>query len=367
MSISKLNYIILASILVSCTQLKKNTQSTSKGVIGHKENVPDLSGNCKGVRLKSVAETLENSKDPCHIWVKALYGRVLKAGLHGGSAAIVTRNTRHGTALILSAMHVIKMYPDGADREGPVDGFLAPPNSRPNTMPYLMTLFQPQEKSALGSGNRNISYPFMIDTIAPETVFDNFTTITPKQDFVLGVMTNTLVPSFSPWEEKTLDLTSVEIFDPEELTLRDHSYATAREGMKTITLGFPAGQAYAGKMHYSVGEVLSDSEAVQRLKTVDSSESQIPYESEIEFLSDTKVAVGYSGGGTFDAYGNYLGVNVRATVVGQDDLQYVRVTRASYIFEKVMPEKYSSLDEPSKDSVSPFLSKDLLKALTSKD
>src|SRR5262245_42380138 len=76
-------------------------------VLAHEAEPSPLIQRFTPVSLKPVSETLSNTSDPNHDWVKSLYGRIIRIyDGRGGSGTIVGR-APNGQSVFLTARHIL--------------------------------------------------------------------------------------------------------------------------------------------------------------------------------------------------------------------------------------------------------------------
>ena len=304
----------------------------------------DLLGHCRPISLKPVSETLSNPQDPCYAWVNALYGRILKVSFASG--AIWTRHTGHGAGLVVTARHVLKDAPSIPGRNIP--GFFGLPE--PEAYPDIFT-FLPLEGARGISDLRNQSFRLLATEITRSEYENNYVHILPKSDFVIGIFTNRKLRdnqvSFDP-----IDTTPIQIRDPHNLTHVEQIIVSPIENELTIVFGYPQGPQFNGEMVYSVGEVLSSTEADKLIKGSD--EQSIPYNGQYEFVISARGLVGMSGGGVFNRRGEFLGTAVRASLRPINNLFYIRTVKADYMADYLDIE-YQKLSKKEQKQILPFL------------
>lgn len=147
----------------------------------------------------------------------------------------------------------------------------------------------------------------------------------------LPVREDYYLSSVAPGNNEKLE----EIFKAQELFPLKISNDYSLEKMVFLP-GFPAGASTL-----SIGKIASESDVL-----FDGSDSEILFDPEVEFLVNTRVSEGNSGGPVFDFEGRLLGIIVRSNgdsqlVAPAQSTHYARVVRIDYIISQIL--KHSEL------------------------
>jgi hypothetical protein len=189
------------------------------------------------------------------------------------------------------------------------------------------------------------------------------TTILPENDFYLGVIDNQRMINdgldFIFYPEIIQTNTPLTMYDPQNRTLSEKTWAEAVDGEQIMVVGYPQNMENYPNGAVSIGNIFTDSDAVEMVNLLfqhGDEEGDIPYNAEVEFLVDARVVGGMSGGGVFNAEGQLLGIMVRGTEI--NDQPIVRVVRVSYIkatFERF----YQTLFQDEQDYLKQFIGSEL--------
>jgi hypothetical protein len=153
--------------------------------------------------------------------------------------------------------------------------------------------------------------------------------------------------------------TPLTMYDPQNRTLSEKTWAEAVDGEQIMVVGYPQNMENYPNGAVSIGNIFTDSDAVEMVNLLfqhGDEEGDIPYNAEVEFLVDARVVGGMSGGGVFNAEGQLLGIMVRGTEI--NDQPIVRVVRVSYIkatFERF----YQTLFQDEQDYLKQFIGSEL--------
>ena len=306
----------------------------------------DLAGNCALITLQKVSQTLKDSTDPCSQWVNAVFGRVHRVS--GSSGAVWTTNTQFGTALSVTARHVLGDPPPISGQD--IDEYFGPPGALDQTELFS---YLPLRTATGVNRLRNQTFRILTERITADEYENHYSEILPKNDYVVAVLTERLLED----EQITFDpplKEPVKINDPLKLLAQNCTFSGPIPGESVIVLGFPKEPIYSGEMVFSVGKVYQDFRAEEMIE-LDPSESKIVYDKSVEFAIDARSIPGMSGGGVFNKYGQYLGVVVRGNDEPIEKNKYfIRVIKAEYISGQI-EEKLQILKDPEKSDLLQFL------------
>jgi hypothetical protein len=187
------------------------------------------------------------------------------------------------------------------------------------------------------------------------------TTILPINDFYLGIIDNQKVQesNFSIYPNLLQSSIPLQMYDPDNRTMSNHTWFTAETNEIVLALGYPQDKVAYPNGAVSSGKIYSDLEAeniIQSLQQKGDVEGSISYNPEVEFLANVKAVAGMSGGGVFNANGQLLGIMVRGTALNGEPI--LRVVRMSYIVQK-LNDFYDSLSLADKNKIRPFISGEL--------
>lgn len=316
------------------------------GVASPSVALPD---DCDGLtELFAVSDLMVRVDHPCYEWVAATHGRVARSS--SGSAVIASDDTQFGTAVIVSAMHVLGAgwfgptgvdipadIQDAADQMGvgridliDVSGFVAADTITPMFDYYNPMI--PADENVAG-------------------LFD----ILPRSDFVFSIVDGQMLerglvgPAPGP-----LTATSPALFDPQMLADDDPLIGGVCPGELVLMIGYPAGFLNR-EMAASVGRVLDDEQAaaaIEDLAAVGDEEGDIPYDAQVEMIIEGEAQPGMSGGGIFDRDGVLVGVLVRASEP-INDTRYIRAVRLTYAARQVA-ESIDALPDDERSGIERF-------------
>lgn len=151
--------------------------------------------------------------------------------------------------------------------------------------------------------------------ISPETLLD-LDNMPVREDYYLSqVMDN---------NEKLQEIFKAQEFFPIKIS-NDYTL-----GKIVLLPGFPSESSTL-----SIGKIASESDVL-----FDSSDSEIIFDSDVEFLVNTRVSDGNSGGPVFNLEGQLLGIIVRSNgdnelIAPAQSTHYARVVRIDYIISKI--------------------------------
>ena len=311
-----------------------------------------------------VAELLNRkSSHPCFDWIAKTYWRTGTFGFTGdldkpvsdsfGSFVVWTTDTFYGTALAVSAAHVLKDYfgyPKG----------VAIPTELINPINSL-------GKAVLRFSDKDAGFPRSVVSPAfllfhPEIPADESDPaakylIKPLHDFQVIVIDNQLLTELE--EIQSVRLEPFRIFDALPLKL-DASISVVRSDELVIIVGYSGINRLAPQLFAGVGRVMDRTEikiTMADLKQLGDEEAQIPYDPQAEFIIQGSTMEGMSGGGVFNKNGQLIGIIVRGT--SNANLPIVRCIRMTYIVE-TLALNFRSADENVQKKVKPFLDRKIL-------
>lgn len=187
------------------------------------------------------------------------------------------------------------------------------------------------------------------------------TTIHPANDFYLGIIDNQRIVDngFGNYPNLVQTSTPLEIFDPYNRTRANQTWALPNPDDIVFAIGYPQDQIAYQNGAVATGKVYSDAEAeniIQLLQQSGDVEGDIPYNPQVEFLTNIEAVAGMSGGGAFNDEGQLIGVMVRATTLNEEPV--LRAVRMRYIVEK-LHDYFNSLTIPDQNKLKPFISGEL--------
>ncbi len=314
---------------------------------------PYVPADCADVTsLFAVRDVLVNRDHGCFVWVDETHGRVARSG--AASAAIWTRRTEFGTAVMTSAVHTLGV------------GFLGPGGSE-----IAQTLRDPSLEHGVARV-RLIDEDGIDSSVFVSPVFvlynpaipvgengNGFADILPEHDFYLAVVDGQRLED-APLLEVPGPLSNEgpRLYDPAMRADVEPTFAASSADALVLIMGYPAdGHGNSGTpLCASVGRVLSDAEAVSAvvaLAAAGDEEGGIAYDAEVEMIIEGSAAGGMSGGGVFDRDGLLVGVIVRATEAASLP-QYVRAVRMTYVVSR-LGGAFDGLAPEVRDAVSRYL------------
>ncbi|RJO63522.1 MAG: hypothetical protein C4523_20005 [Myxococcales bacterium] len=313
--------------------------------------------------LFPVAPLLEQPDHPCYEWVSSTYGRAVKWN-HSGSASVWTRDTERGTAIVASAVHVVKDL-DKYDAESEAGLF------NPETETGSLSVRLPEPDGRSTTDLVSVSFPLFLPPIPPERMRGNpMHLLPPTYDFALFAMDGQLAPKggvtgFLAGEPKSIQPTSPRLNDPAELTTMPPTWADVAPGDLVLTIGYPKTAFREGELAASVGRVLSDEEIAIALKgcaDAGDEEGMIPYDPKAEFILEGYSALGMSGGGVYDRAGRQAGILVRMSIK-EGAPPIIRVVRMRRVIRSLKA-VYNSLSPEEQKVVKPYLEKSIIDGAT---
>lgn len=302
--------------------------------------------------LMPVQEVLDNPDDGCCAWVEALHGRAVRVDRGGGSASVWSRRTMHGTGIMTTAAHVLSPCLGNGNADGSCPELLI----NPATVPGEAFIRLAEAHRGAPSSRWSAHFPLYSPDSPPGelTSPDGL----PRYDFSVYAVDS---QSFEAWgtgfnidPEPILDA-PLSIYDPNEYTLDDPSWASAEPG-GVLILGYPQIDEDVRTLHVSVARVLSDAEAeaaIVRLQAEGDEEGDIAYDREAEILLEGTALPGMSGSGIFDEDGRLVAITVRVSFA-QIGVQFVRGVRMDYVVGR-MDAAFESLPSPEQTAIAAYL------------
>jgi hypothetical protein len=308
---------------------------------------------CDAVEVRPIEEGIADG-EACRTWLELTRGRVGAQSLIG-SFAVVSRRTRDGLGLAVSAAHTQGTGAFGAEGTD-VEASLAAPADE-GTLSFKV----PPADGALRVDELSPHYVLGHDAIPAAENNPSLTAIHPRHDYFLTIVDRQRLtfdggafPTPGPREDERTPL-----FDPGELTTDDAPWAAATTGERAILIGFPQAGPETGA--FSVGEILDDAgaeAALAALADAGDEEGDLAYDPEVEFLVATRAIGGMSGGGVFDGEGRFLGTMVRGST-SETAPPIVRVVRFTYVAARAQA-ILAAMAPAARDALAPFLDEELV-------
>jgi hypothetical protein len=300
--------------------------------------------------LLEVFDTLDDADHPCRSWIDETHGRVARSA--SASAAVWSRSTPAGTALLVSAVHTL-----GVGWFGPANTEIQAELRDPSQdIGVVRLVFVAPEGGELDSDASPMFDFFNLPTPTDQNN-DFFLNILPRYDaFVAVVDDQKLTTGLLTPQPDALQSAPPDIYDPLARTTTAPTFSDAALGDLVMAIGFPAEGAFAGEMTASIGTVLSASEienVLQMLADAGDEEGFIEYDPDVEFIYRGPAAGGMSGGGVFNESAELVGVLVRASDP-LDGVQYVRAVRMSFLVGELNAE-FAALTDEQKDVIGQYL------------
>ena len=298
-----------------------------------------LPASCASLDLVLASDAVR-AGHPCRDWVEQTRGRVFGTGV-AFSGTIVATTAARGGGLFVTCRHCAS----GGDH------VLTDPESDP---PVALQVGEPQR---FYFANR------MFAPNPPKSAFDdhgNLTKILPRDDIAVAAVSNKLyklrgqIGVIPP--SKVID-GAMPLDDPRRIAASAKFWAAAQPGAQVLLLGYPRNlpdRDFRGELVASVGEVLDDATARDRLSRAEADEASIPYDPDVELVIAARAVSGMSGGGVFDVNGRYLGVMVRGTTQAVDGRYLTRVVRVSFI-QAQLRSALAEADADLRARLTPFL------------
>jgi len=312
---------------------------------------PPMPATCEASdALFEVFSSLDDVDNACRPWIDQTHGRVARSG--NASAAVWSRRTQAGAALLVSAVHTLGVGWFGSANVE-IDSALRDPSQEIGVARITFIASQGGELDS----SRSPMFDFFNLSIPADQNSNFLRDILPRHDVFVAVVddqklpTSPLAPQPSPLQNASPD-----IYDPLEKTTTAPTFADVDAGELVMAIGFPAEGILAGEMAGSIGTVLSPEEIADvlgRLAVAGDEEGSIEYDPQAEFIYQGPAAGGMSGGGVFNASGDLVGVLVRASDP-LDGVQYVRVVRMNYVVGE-LNDLFESLPQEQQDTIAPFL------------
>ena len=355
---------LLVLLLCACESEvdKPSYEDTNDGV------VPESCDKPSSV-LHSAQLLLEQGEShPCYDLVRKTYGRIGENGavalsspsdvLEIGSMTFWSKNTEAGTALAVSAAHVI-------DQERlPLD----PTFTSPSLIPFSedSDVFQYVKISSIDSeyAQDELHLQYMIFNMGfseDDETYQRLGSIGPFLDFYVFALDSRIFSSANDYEE--ISASSPDFFDPSNISTSEENHAEVSENDMLILFGYPSMSLNLNesnlrhKNSFSLLRVLSESETkhhLKYLKQVGDEEGDIKYDPEVEIIAIGKGAIGQSGGGVFDTEGKLVGIFVRTSL--EEGIALVRIVRISYIINQ-LKQALDSLTIEEREQILPYLDK----------
>ena len=283
----------------------------------------------------------------CATWVDLAIGRAVNGST--GSATVWTRNTDHGTALIVGAVHTLGQGWFGAEGTAVEEAIVDP-----GTQTGIPRLFfwLPD-----GSGPDSLASPWFglyNPAIAAERNGNLMQDVLPREDIYVAVAdSQKLDVSGLAQTPDPIVHELVPHYDPTDITLETPTFSPAEPGSLALLLGYPNA---TGEATAAVGRILSDEEAiaaVAALAELGDPEGGVPYEADVEMILEGSAVAGMSGGPVVDEAGRLVGVLVRASDP-HDGVQYVRAVRMTYVASRISA-TFAALPAATQIAVEPYL------------
>jgi hypothetical protein len=299
----------------------------------------DVASKCESLDLLIAAEALRVPGHPCRDWIDATRGRMFGTGV-AASGTVVATTAARGGGLFLTCKHC------GAGG----DQLLTDPEIDP---PPVLEVREPQ--------GFYFAYR-LFGPIPPSTAFDDkgkLTKISPRDDFIVATISNQHYRSSGayPLAPRQVKDGAIPLSDPRGISASAKPWIAAQPGAQALLLGFPRNlpdRDFHGELVFSVGKVLDDATARDKLARAEPDEASTPYDPEAEFVVAARAVSGMSGGGVFDVDGRFLGVMVRGTVNRVDGVYLTRVVRAAFIRTQ-LASAIAGADAALRDHITPFL------------
>jgi len=277
----------------------------------------------------------------CRAWIEATRGRVFKTGVAFSGTVIATTASRGG-GLFVTCRHCAS----GGDVE------VTDPESTP---PPVLQIGDPQH------------FYFAHRVYAPtppKTAFDeqgNLAHILPRDDIAVAAVSNKLYQlrgQIGVLPPAAVKDGAIALEDPRHIAASAEPWAPAPPpNTQVLLLGYPRDlpdREFRGSLVASVGAIVDDATARDRLAHAEADEASVPYDPEVEFVVQARAVSGMSGGGVFDANGRFIGVMVRGATKQVDRTYFTRVVRASFIHTQLRAALEHS-DTTLRDRIAPFL------------
>lgn len=294
---------------------------------------------------------LEAPDHPCRAWIDASFGRVIH--LDSASASIWTRKNELGVGIMLGAVHTRQHGTFGPRGEAIPEELTAPTEASRRPWAHL-----PEDSGRSFRDATHGVYEIYHPAISAHESEEK-RNLHPEHDFYVAMVDGQEVeaPSMlAPFDGEPLD-----IRDPHALTLHSSTAAQAVEGEMILMMGYPKTGQFKVPLAASVGRVMADEE-VERVRELQRAASDVPlpaYDPAVEFYVEGRGLPGMSGGGAYNAAGQQVGILVRAGVVPEEDLDYVRVVRIEYVLDE-LGRSFDEAPLDVQDALDPFLRAELM-------
>lgn len=330
-----LRAIVMVSLLAACASSRPASPPASP-------RAADVPAACRSLDLFIAADAVRLAGHPCRAWIEATRGRVFGTGV-AFSGTVVATTAARGAGLFLTCHHC------GAGRAG--TQVLDDPETSP---PSTMQVGDPQQFY--------LAY-LLFAPIPPPTAYDaahNLTKILPRDDIAVGTISSKLyklrgqIGVVPP--PHVLD-GAIPLQDPRGIASSTTPWVPAKPGTPVLLLGYPRDlpeRSFRGELVASVGEVLDDAAARDKLSRAEADEASIPYDPEVELVVAARAVSGMSGGGVFDADGRFVGVMVRGTTTRVDGTYLTRIVRATFIWAQ-LESALARADGALRARITPFL------------
>lgn len=344
-----LSALLLVLWLAACAASDTDPASDGDEPDGDLSPIPV---NCEAPLPLAPTRLALDENHPCFQWLDRIIGRAVVQTR--GSAAIWSRDTPSGVALLVTAMHTLGAGWFGPLGEEVAGGLLNPSGTMGVTRLYLL---DPQSLALRDSRAMSAFFALFHAGIPAAVHTRGLWNILPRHDLVVGLVDDRLYDQSLMGATGLLNLAPPDLYDPYGDTTATPGWGEAEAGDSLMIVGKPG---EARELHLSLGLVLSDSEAedaIAHLALLGDEEGEIAYDSEAEWLLVAEVLPGMSGSGLFDREGRLCGILVRGSEA-DPQRQIARAVRMSYLVRR-MREAVESLDEPEKAEFLPFLTREL--------
>lgn len=299
---------------------------------------------------------LSDTDHSCRDWLDATHGRVARS--RQGSAVIWTRRTLVGTAVMVSAMHTLRVGSFGTTGTDVPATFHFPAT---RSADVIVRLVDPD--GLMLSDGLSPAFWLFNPFIPADRHVDGFFGLPPGNDFYLAAVDSQRLQSVED-PSTTINNEPPELYDPTMATTSTTSFAGVTADELVLILGYPTGLngpfGLSGRsddgLYASVGRVLSDAEAVDAVAALHDAgdeEGDIDYDSEAEMFIEGSAAPGMSGGGVFDPDNILVGIIVRVTEA-QSLPTYVRAIRMTHV-QSTVQSTFDDLTPEGQAAVGPFL------------
>ncbi len=302
--------------------------------------------------LFGVTEVLSAANHPCHDWVTACRGRLVRSG--GMSAALWTSATEAGSTLLVSAVHTLG---EGWFAAG---GMKVPVSLRDPSREHGVVRLHLAGDSGEARSDGAAMFMLFNPAIPAAETSHKMTRIRPRHDFFVALIDDQRLKSNMSVAQVAAPLrrASAEVSDPKGWLRAAPTYQEPVAGSRVLMMGYPTGGPFAGRMAASVGVLLNDDEiaaAIQELRTAGDEEGSVAYDGAVERMVRGTAITGMSGGPVFGADGQLIGILVRASTQTAPP-GYVRIVRLGLVAESLR-QAHEALPPEENAAVTPFLPK----------